>query len=409
MTPRHSSLPESSYAWWRLLAAVLISTIGGVGMWSSVVALPSVQAEFDAARGDAALPYTFTMIGIAVGSVVMGRVADRFGVVVPVVGAAFALGAGYVAAAFATDLWQFAIVHGLLIALFGSAATFAPLIADTSHWFVRRRGIAVAICASGSYLAGAFWPPVIQAVIDVVGWRHAHMGIGIFCAVTILPLALALRRPPPVLAASTELADGDRPRGTPDLPPAVLQALLVVAGVACCVAMSMPQVHIVAYCVDLGYGAARGAEMLSLMLGFGIVSRLASGWIADRIGGLPTLLLGSVLQATALILYLPFDGLYALYMVAALFGLFQGGIVPSYAIVIREYFPASEAGARVGLVLTATVVGMAFGGWMTGAIFDVTGSYRTAFLNGIAWNVLNMAIAAWLLFRTLRPRASMAH
>jgi MFS family permease len=182
--------------------------------------------------------------------------------------------------------------------------------------------------------------------------------------------------------------------------PAALQTLLAIAGVACCVAMSMPQVHIVAYCADLGYGAARGAEMLSLMLGFGIISRLASGWIADRIGGLATLLLGSALQGVALLLFLPFDGLTSLYVISALFGLFQGGIVPSYAIIVREYFSPLEAGTRVGAVLMATLVGMALGGWMTGVVFDLTGSYRAAFLNGIAWNLLNVSIVTWLLRRT---------
>ncbi len=172
--------------------------------------------------------------------------------------------------------------------------------------------------------------------------------------------------------------------------------------------MAMPQVHIVAYCGDLGFGAARGAEMLSVMLGFGIVSRLASGWISDRIGGLRTLLLGSVLQGIALLLFLPFDGLVSLYVVSALFGLFQGGIVPSYAMIVREYFPPREAGARVGIVLTATLFGMALGGWMAGAIFDATGSYRAAFFNGIAWNLLNVAIVAFLLYRTRgRPRPLM--
>jgi len=176
--------------------------------------------------------------------------------------------------------------------------------------------------------------------------------------------------------------------------------LLCIAGIACCVAMSMPQVHIVAYCGDLGYGAARGAEMLSLMLGFGIVSRIVSGFIADRIGGVRTLLLGSVLQGTALFLYLFFDGLASLYLISALFGLFQGGIVPSYAIIVREYFSPREAGTRVGLVLMATLIGMALGGWMSGAIFDLTGSYQAAFLNGLGWNLLNVSIAAWLLLRS---------
>jgi MFS family permease len=161
--------------------------------------------------------------------------------------------------------------------------------------------------------------------------------------------------------------------------------------------MSMPQVHIVAYCGDLGYGVARGAEMLSLMMGFGIISRIASGFIADRIGGLRTLLVGSLLQGTALFLYLWFDGLSSLYVISALFGLFQGGLVPSYALVIRDCFPASQAGGRVGVVMMMTLLGMALGGWMSGAIFDLTGSYRAAFLNGIAWNLLNLSIAFWLL------------
>jgi MFS family permease len=199
------------------------------------------------------------------------------------------------------------------------------------------------------------------------------------------------------------------PRAAMPLSPNALQVLLCIAGVACCVAMSMPQVHLVAYCGDLGYGAARGAEMLSLMLGLGIISRIGSGFIADRIGGVRTLLLGSVLQGTALFLYLWFDGLASLYVISGLFGLFQGGIVPSYAIIVREYFPAREAGTRVGLVLMATLIGMALGGWLSGAIFDLTGSYQAAFLNGLAWNLLNVTIVSWLLLRgapTAKPSAA---
>jgi MFS family permease len=181
--------------------------------------------------------------------------------------------------------------------------------------------------------------------------------------------------------------------------------VLALAGVACCVAMSMPQVHIVAYCVDLGYGAVAGAEMLALMLGAGVASRLVFGLLADRIGGVMTLLIGSALQGSALALYLPFDGLGALYVVSLLFGLAQGGIVPSYAIIVREYLPAEEAGARIGFVIMATIAGMALGGWMSGAIFDATGSYGMAFLNGILWNALNVGIVLALLLRTRTPRA----
>ena len=295
---------------------------------------------------------------------------------------------------------QFALVQGLLIGV-GSAATFAPLLADTSHWFTRRRGIAVAIFASGNYLAGAIWPPIVQHFVETVGWRQTYFGIGVFCLATMLPLALALRRKlpmhEPIVAGSLASARVERPLG---LSPGALLALLSIAGFSCCVAMAMPQVHIVAYCGDLGYGPARGAQMLSLMLACGIVSRLASGWICDRIGGLRTLLLGSALQGIALLLFLPFDGMVSLYVISALFGLFQGGIVPSYAIIVREYFSPKEAGARVGTIITATLFGMAFGGWMSGAIFDLTGSYKVAFMNGILWNLLNMSIAGWLLWRS---------
>jgi MFS family permease len=388
---------------WRLAASLALSTIGGVGLWSVVVTLPVIEAEFGVGRGGASLPYTATMVGFAMGSVLMGRLADRFGIMVPVMLGALMLGIGYVAAAQASELWQFMLAQALLIGMLGSSVTFGPLVADVSLWFQRRRGIAVAIVASGNYLAGTIWPPVLQSAIAAVGWRQAHVGIGVFCVLTMLPLALVLRRRP-------SLEDGrvaGHARvfpGMGNVSPSVLQALLVLAGLACCIAMSMPQVHIVAYCADLGYGPARGAEVPSLVLGFDGASRLASGLIADRIGGIGTLLLGSTLQCLALLFYLPFDGLMSLYVVSALFGLAQGGIVPSYALIVRDYFPAREAGARVSLVLMATVFGMAIGGWMAGAIFDLTGSYRAAFLNGIAWNLLNMSIAFWLLLTHPRPR-----
>jgi MFS family permease len=396
---------ESTYAWLRLVAALTLSTIGGVGMWSVVVALPAVQAEFGVARADASLPYTLTMLGFGMGGILMGKASDRFGILVPLALGIVALGLGYLAAAHASTLWQFALIQGLVIGI-GSSATFAPLIADTSMWFTRRRGIAVGIFASGNYLAGTVWPPIVQHFIQTAGWRHTYFGIGLFCVVTMPALLLMLRsRPPntePVSANSRGRVWSPQSLG---LSAGALQTLLSIAGFACCVAMSMPQVHLVAYCGDLGYGAARGAQMLSVMLGFGIVSRLTFGWISDRIGGLRTLLLGSSLQGLALLLFLPFDGLASLYVISALFGLFQGGIVPAYAIIVRQYFSPKEAGARVGTVITATLFGMALGGWMSGAIFDLTGSYKAAFVNGILWNVLNVSIAGWLLSRAsgLRP------
>jgi MFS family permease len=398
---------DSPYAAARLLVTLAIMTIGASGMYVVPVVLPAVQTEFGVARADASAPYAMLMIGFGVGGLLMGRLADRAGVMVPLLIGAVSLGLGFALAASAESIGIFILAHGLFIGLFGASATFSPLLADTSLWWVRRRGIAVAICASGNYLGGAIWPPVVQHFVETVGWRQTYSGMAIFVSITMAALALLLRRRPPLSPAQEELPHGATPSSRPfGLSPLAAQVVLCIAGLACCVAMSMPQVHIVAYCGDLGYGAARGAEMLAVMLGFGIVSRLVSGVICDRIGGLRTLLLGSMLQGVALLLFLPFDGLISLYVIAALFGLFQGGIVPSYAIIVREHFPAAEAGARVGAVIMCTLFGMALGGWMSGKIFDLTGSYQAAFVNGIAWNLLNLTIAILLLRLTRRRMAT---
>jgi MFS family permease len=394
------SVVDSSYAWWRLLASVTLSTVGGVGMWCLVVALPTIQQDFGVSRADISFAYTLNTLGFFVGGVAMGRLVDTRGIVFTAILSTVGLTAGFALAPVSPTLMMFAVVQ-ILIG-FSSAATFAPLVADVSHWFERRRGIAVAIAASGNYIAGTIWPPIIQRIIEHHGWRATYWTIAIVCLVAMIPLALMLRRKPPHQhegAAASVPAHSTKSLG---LSPNALQAVLIVAGIGCCVAMSMPQVHIVAYCADLGYGVARGAEMLSLMLGFGIVSRIVSGWIADRVGGVKTLLLGSTLQCVALVFYLIDDSLNSLYLASAMFGLFQGGIVPSYALIVREYFPPKEAGFRVGLAISSTLVGMALGGWMGGVLFDMTGSYRAAFLNGIAWNLLNGAVAWWLLLRQNR-------
>ena len=399
-TAGHTGDPtDSAAAWLRLGISVLLSTIGGVGMWSVVVALPAMQADFGVDRAAAALPFTFVMLGFAGGGVLMGRLADRHGIAIPLALGTCALTLGYLGVGYAANLTQVTLAHGLFIGI-GCSASFGPLIADMSHWFVRRRGIAVAIAAAGNYLAGVVWPPVVQHFIATNGWRATHIGIGLFLLVSMLPLVMLLRRRIDDQHSHAAGAVAARRQAEAPFSPLTLQVLLCIAGVACCSAMSMPQVHIVAYCGDLGYGVARGAEMLSLMLGCGVISRVASGFIADHIGGLRTLLLGSLLQGVALLLYLLFDGLISLYIISALFGLFQGGIVPMYAIIVRDYFPPKEAGTRVGLVLMATLIGMALGGWMSGKIFDVTGSYQAAFLNGLGWNFVNVTIMSWLLLRT---------
>lgn len=400
-------LPDSRYSWIRLFISLAISTIGGIGLWSTVVVLPAIETEFGVGRGGASLPYMATMIGAAFGGIAMGSLADRVGIMKPLILSAVFLCIGFAVAAWSQSYWQFIVVQAVLIGMLGSSTTFGPLVADASLWFVKKRGLAIGIVASGNYLSGAVWPPILQYAVEAYGWRSTYVGIGIFCVVTMLPLALMLRERARI-DHSGDVLSGKPAPSAPRKAPAYLQWLLLLAGLSCCIAMSMPQVHIVAYCGDLGYGTARGAEMLSIILGMGVVSRLVSGFIADRIGGAGTLILGSTLQCLALLFYLPFNGLTSLYVVSAFFGLAQGGIVPSYALIVRDYYPAREAGRRISLVLTATVLGMAAGGWISGVLFDMTGSYQAAFLNGIAWNLLNMSIAAWLLFDRTRLRARLA-
>jgi MFS family permease len=324
--PENPSI-ETSYSWIRLVASITLSTLGCVGLWSSAVALPAVQAEFGVDRAGASLPYTLTMIGFMIGGVAVGRLADRFGILPPLAAGTILMCLGYLLTASAPTLPAFAVVSGVTIGL-GSAASFAPLVADASLWFDRHRGLAISLATIGSSLSGVVWPPIIQHFIAEVGWRHTHVGIGIFCLSTMLPLALVLRRRPVFHKPTIEAASIGNANQAIGLPPNVIHALLTFAGLCCCVAMAMPQVHLVAYCADLGYGPARGAEMLAVMLGFGVVSRLIFGWVLNRIGGLSTLLLGSTMQAIALALYLPFDGLVSLYVVSATFGLAQAASFP---------------------------------------------------------------------------------
>ena len=394
------SLIDSPQAALRLLVTLGLVVLGNSSMYVVSVVLPAVQSEFGIGRADASLPYTLMMVCLGLGGIWTGRLADRHGLTPVLWCGALAVFGGFALAAHAQNIWLFGLAHGIL-GLIGSSSTFAPLMADTALWWQKRRGIAVAICACGNYIAGAIWPPLVQHGITTLGWRHTYLLLGLVCGLGMFLLSLKMRAKPPipkvsVATASTTSDDSARPFG---LHPSRAQLLLCTAGVACCVAMAMPQVHIVAYCTDLGYGAARGAEMLSLMLTCGIVSRLVSGLICDRIGGIKTLLLGSVLQGIALLAFLPFDGMVPLYVISATFGLFQGGIVPSYAIIVREHFSPKEVGERVGSVIMATLVGMALGGWLSGWIFDMTGSYKAAFINGIAWNLLNLSITGWLYLR----------
>ena len=396
---------SSIYPVVRLIASLALVTMGGAAMYVVIVVLKPVSFEFGVGRGVASLPYMMFMATGGVGGVIMGRLADRFGVMMPALIGCVGLPAGIAGAAFAGEFWQFCVSLGVLSGLLGASAMFAPMAADISLWFTRRRGLAVAIVVTGTYLAGALWPPIVQASLDARGWRETFIIIAIIMACVMLPLTALLYRRPAVLKATSEARAAPaagRPLG---VAPGTLQCLICAAGLGCCVAMAAPQVHIVAHATDLGYAAQRGAEMLALMLGTGVVSRIASGWISDRIGGLRTLLLGSVLQALTLAAFLGADTLILLYAVSAAFGLSQGGIVPSYAIIIRTFFPAHEAGRRVGLAMLFTFAGMALGAWMAGALFDLTGSYTASFVNAIAFNIANAAI---VIFLARRWRASVA-
>lgn len=393
------SILDTRASWGRLSLAVLVSLIGNAGMWAIILILPDVEAEFNVSRATAALPYTATMIGFALGNFLIGRAVDRYGLAGALAASALLMGAGYGVAMVAPSMTVLVLAQFFIG--FGSSASFGPLIADTSQWFLKRRGLAVAIAASGNYMAGAVWPIVLAGTLAADGWRATYLILGLACLFIMLPLTWTLRKslPQEALAASDAAAQA-RQTG---LSPRALTALLSVAGIGCCVAMAMPQVHIVALCMDLGYGPAVGAEMLSLMLFAGVLSRLVSGAMADKLGGVATLLIGSTLQMLALFLYLPTTGLTSLYLVSLIFGLSQGGIVPAYAVIVREYLPAREAGARVGFVIMATILGMALGGWLSGIIYDLTGSYFWAFANGIVFNALNVAVMVYILLRS-RPR-----
>ena len=391
-------ITDSRYSWTRLGLTLFVATVINAGMWVIIVIMPAIEAEYGGTRAMASLPYTVTMVGFALGNYVIGRAVDHFGITASLIVAATMTAIGFGLATLSSSLLVLSFTQFLVG--FASAVGFGPLIADISHWFVRRRGIAVAIVASGNYLSGALWPILLAEVLAESGWRAVYIVMAAVTLAAVIPLAFALRRRLPqevqTAAQNTSLVNAL----TVGLSPRALQYLLGFAGIGCCVAMSMPQVHIVAYCVDLGFGPAVGAQMLSLMLLCGVASRIISGLVADLLGGVRTLLIGSCLQCLALFLYLPSGGMVSLYVVSLVFGLSQGGIVPSYALVVREYMPAKEAGARVGFVLMATILGMALGGWLSGVTYDLSGSYTLAFVNGIIWNSANIAIITWLISRS---------
>ena len=387
---------DTASSWRRLTICSVIGLFINIGIWSVVVVLPEIEREFNSSRASSALPYTFTLAGFAIGNFVIGSIVDRIGIAKATIYASLLVSSNFLLCSLSDSLLIITSSHFFLG--LGTAVGFGPLIADITHWFVKRRGIAVAIIASGNYLSGVVWSPLIGIMLSSFTWRDIYLSIAIVLPTVAIPFAFLLLNKTTKIKSDTENDFYANNTKLVKISGGRLQFLLGMAGIGCCIAMAMPQVHIVAYCVGLGFGATIGASMLSVMLASGIISRIMFGLCADRIGSLNTLILSSALQMMSLIFFIPFDGMISLFVVSAIFGLSQGGIVPSYALVVRHFLPAREAGQRIGIVLMLTIFGMAIGGWMSGFIFDQTGSYKMAFLNGILWNIFNLGILGWLFF-----------
>jgi MFS family permease len=417
------SVLDSGYSWRRLAVTWAACTIGNVSLWSAVSIMPAIEAEFDSGRAGSALTgYAAASLGFGLGSGLTGKAIDRYAVTPTLIAVSLSLGVLYFLASISESLVVLGLLHFAIGAV--GSATFAPMVADISLWFDAQRGIAVATAAAGNYCAGAIWPLVLAGTLEAHGWRVVYRCLAVGVPSGIIPLSLLLRRRVPAVDMQQANDDAAANAAEAKISPRFLQWLLSLAAVGCCVAMAMPQIHLVSMCVDLGFGSETGSQMLSVLLFGGITSRLSSGLIADRLGGVKTLLLGSSLQCLGLGLYLlylvlPSPGEHSagpLYAVSLIFGLSQGGIIPSYAVVLREFVPASEAGARVGFVIGNSIVGMALGSWAAGWLHDLSGyeaddpeafrAYIWAFVNSIGWNLLNIAIMIGLLRRQQAGRKS---
>ena len=388
---------DSQQAWFRLAIIFAMSVIGTAGMWSVVIILPNIQSEFALDRAASTYPYVATMFGYGIGNVIIGRMLDRIGIKKPIIFALSLLVASYILSIFIRDVFFLSIIQFFLG--FSAAAFFGPMMADISNYFYRRKGLAVSLVASGQHLCGAIWPFLIKDFLLDGDWRNAHLFIAIVCSILIPILFYLLGNKKPKVDLNQNLSSRKEDINSKvklSISNKRVQVLLMFAGVFCCVAMSMPQVHIVPLCIDNGYGLAVGTEILSFMLFAAVASRVIFGFLSDKIGPIQTLLLGSSLQAISLTMFLPFNSQLSLYIVAIFFGLSQGGIVPIYAVIISKFLPSNEVAERVGLLIFATIVGMSLGGWLSGEIYDFTKSYKLAFINGIFWNIINLCIMIYL-------------
>ena len=396
---------DSKEAWLRLIIIFTMSVIGTAGMWSVVIIMPSIQNEFSLDRAASTYPYVATMFGYGMGNVIIGRLLDKIGIRKPIIFALILLVASYLLSVLATNVFWLSIIQFFLG--FSAAAFFGPMMADISKYFYTRKGLAVSLVASGQHLCGAIWPFLIKDYLVDGEWKNAHFFIAFVCS-TCIPILVFFLSDKKVksrdIPKNFEKQDNVNTSVKLSISNKQIQILLMFAGVFCCVAMSVPQVHIVPLCIDFGYGLAVGTEILSFMLFAAVTSRILFGFLSDRIGPIQTLILGSSLQAISLSMFLPFNSQLSLYIIAVFFGLSQGGIVPIYAVIISKFLPANEVAERVGFLIFATIIGMSLGGWVSGEIFDYTNSYKLAFLNGIFWNIINVSIMVYLYLIYVKSR-----
>lgn len=394
-----------------LAASLLFMIIGTGSVFFLVVALKLISAEFDWPRAVPSIAYSLQYFGAGIGGILMGYCLDKLGMAIPAVMGASMIGAGALLTSYVSSPWQLYCIYGVMMGFLGRSALFSPLTANITRWFEHNKSRAVGIVGSGQALAGALWPPVFQHFFEQIGWRQTSFWYGVFALATMLPLVLILRlRPPPGAGAAANQATnpgerrGREPR--PVLSPLKMQVILSIASIGCCVAMSLPLAHLISHVSDIGFAPARGAEILSLMLASAAIgSFFGVGYLGSRFGGLRTLFMFSSAQALFLFVLAFVDGLAGLYVAAALFGLGYGGILPSYPVIVREYLPASQVGRRTAIVILCAGSGMALGAWLGGAVFDMTGSYKSAFLIGVGFNLANLAIIGALILRIGRRPA----
>jgi MFS family permease len=384
--------------------ALFIMMMAFGSAWITAVALKDIAAEVGGTRSIPALASALAWLGSGAGGIIMGRIADRVGTRWTVLCGALMIGLGLAISTLGPP-WPLWIGHGLFIGLIGLGGINAPMYIYVSRWFDRRRGSALALISSGSYLAGAMWPPVFERAIAAFGWRQTMLWYAAAEIVIIVPLAaIFFHRPPEVTYPVTAAGAGSSQARVLGLPPNLVFALMCGAAVLCCVPMAMPQGHLVAFCSDLGISRSMGALMLSVLLGTAFLSRQVWGAISDRIGGLATVLIGSVWQAGAMIAFLFTQNEVGLFTVAAAFGLGFSGIIPAYVLALRELFPASDASWRIPTLLLFSGFGMAAGGWLAGLLYDHFGFYAPAFAAGVGANILNMLVIGVLVARQ-RSRA----